>query len=352
MDRSWPLSTVLMLAIACAAEGPASGEGNDASDNSATTESEESNNASESSGDPSESETGDPTDTEDSEDTADTGELPAGCGQPALEPGTHTNLTVDIGGTTRSYELFVPVTYEPDNPSALVLNFHGLLGNPSQQADWSQFNQSAQLRGMIVAYPSGIGSSFNAGACCGDAHSQGVDDIAFARALVDELLAQMCIDPKRVYVTGMSNGGHMAHTLACEAADMFAAAASVTGVMGLPPSECQPSRPISVIDFHGTDDFIVSYGGSGPGYPPVNSMMEDWAARNGCSPVSEVIFQEAEVLCETWPGCDDDVEVTLCTIEGGGHCWPGNGSCLFGYSTTVIDASELIADMFVLQKLP
>jgi polyhydroxybutyrate depolymerase len=357
MLRHWPLSLVLSFVAACADNGPPSGEGNGSSDSTSETESGESGDPTgdgDGDGDPSgtdtetETETGETDDPTDTEDT--TGELPAGCGQVAPEPGTLTGQTVMVDGVERSYELFVPVTYKNDNPSALVLNFHGLLGNPSQQADWSKFNQSAQLRGMVVAYPAGIGNSFNSGPCCGDAQSQGVDDIGFARALVEKLLAEMCIDPKRVYVTGMSNGGHMAHTLACEAADMFAAAASVTGVMGL--ADCQPSRPISVMDFHGTSDLIVSYNGSGPGYPPVYPMMEDWAARNGCSPVSEVIFMEAEVLCETWPGCDDDVEVTLCTIDGGGHCWPGNGDCLFGYSTTVINASELIADMFVLQTMP
>ena len=358
MSRSWIPLLMLMSISACADDrGGAGSDPGDSSDGAEQTESGpgETGEPSESE---SESDTDDPTDdptedpTEDTEDTDDPGELPAGCNQPALDPGTHKNQTVDVNGTARSYELFVPVTYKPDNPSALVLNFHGLLGNPAQQADWSQFNQSAQLRGMLVAYPAGIGNSFNAGACCGEANSQGVDDIGFARALVDKLLAEHCIDPRRVYVTGMSNGGHMAHTLACEAADVFAAAASVTGVMGLPPSECQPSRPISIMDFHGTADSIVAYGGYGPGYPPVDAMMEDWAERNGCSPVSEVSFQEGDVTCESWPGCDGDVEVTLCTIDGGGHCWFGNPDCLFGASTTTIHASERIADMFLLQTLP
>ncbi|MFO7562455.1 MAG: PHB depolymerase family esterase [Enhygromyxa sp.] len=354
MRRLWISSFVLMFAAACADDGGAKGkDASDSSDGAPASETDGGEDPSESESDTQDSEgTQDTDETADTEDSSGAGELPEGCGLPALDPGTHKNLSVEVDGSSRSYELFVPVTYKNDNPSALVLNFHGLLGNPTQQADWSQFNQSAQLRGMLVAYPAGIGNSFNAGACCGEAHSQEVDDVGFARTLVEKLLAEHCIDPQRVYVTGMSNGGHMAHTLACEAADMFAAAASVTGVMGLSPSQCQPSRPISVIDFHGTADSIVSYGGYGPGYPPVRPMMEDWAARNGCSPVSEVVLQEGEVLCETWPGCDDEVEVTLCTIEGGGHCWFGNPSCLFGESTTVIHASEMIADMFVLQKLP
>jgi polyhydroxybutyrate depolymerase len=111
------------------------------------------------------------------------------------------------------------------------------------------------------------------------------------------------------------------------------------------PLECQPSRPISIIDFHGTADLIVPYDG-------VPEMMQLWAARNGCSPDSEVTFAQGDTTCETWPGCDDDVEVSLCTIEGGGHCWPGNPSCLFGASTTELNASEVIADMFVLHTLP
>ena len=275
-------------------------------------------------------------------------ELPAGCGMPSPGPGTHSG-SVMVDGVQRNYRLFVPVTYDPQNISSLVVNFHGLLGNPDQQADFSQFNMSAQLRGMVVAYPEGIGASFNAGACCGEADSQDVDDIGFARALVDKLVSEMCIAPERVYATGMSNGGHMSHTLGCEAADVFAAVASVTGVNGL--ADCQPSRPISVIDFHGTADLIVQYGGAGPGYPPVPDMMEDWAARNGCSPVSEVIFDEGDTLCETWPGCDEGVEVTLCTVDGMGHCWPGNGSCLFGAASTTIHASEWIADLFLMHTL-
>jgi polyhydroxybutyrate depolymerase len=81
-------------------------------------------------------------------------------------------------------------------------------------------------------------------------------------------------------------------------------------------------------------------------------MMQDWAVRNGCSPVSEVTFAQGDTTCETWPGCDGDVEVSLCTIEGAGHCWPGNASCLFGASTTELHASEVIGDMFLEHTLP
>lgn len=276
------------------------------------------------------------------------GEPPAACETASLfGPGVHTSITVDVDGVERRYDLFVPTTYDPTADAPLVVNFHGLLGSPSQQADFSQFNPYADNHGMLVAYPEGIGQSFNAGVCCGTASSTGVDDVGFARALVQDVAAKMCVDPKRVYATGMSNGGHMAHRLACEAADVFAAAASVTGVLSL-AGPCAPSRPISMVQYHGTADTIVSYNG----FPAVPAMMEQWAARNGCSAQSEVIFDQGDMLCETWPGCDAGVEVTLCTIEGGGHCWPGNASCLFGASSTELHASEEITEMFMMQPMP
>lgn len=275
---------------------------------------------------------------------ADTGPPPSSCEVASLfEPGVHTGITVDVEGVSRSYDLFVPASYDPTAAAPLVVNFHGLFGSPSQQAEFSQFDPIAEAHGMLVAYPEGVGASFNAGGCCGQASSDGVDDVGFARALVADVSIKMCVDPQRVYATGMSNGGHMAHRLACEAADLFAAAASVTGILHV--AGCTPARPISMIQFHGTSDLIVGYDG-------VPEMMAAWADRNGCEPTTEVIFEQGDMRCETWPGCDAGVAVSLCTIDGGGHCWPGNGSCLFGHSSTELHASEVIATMFDAQPLP
>lgn len=298
--------------------------------------------------------TGDGTDDDGGETGTDGGgdqggsEGSPGCGSPSLGPGMHTDIVVDVEGTLREYDLFVPTGYDPDTPAPLVLNFHGLTQTSGQLVPFSRFNEAAEPRGMLVAYPQGIGNSFNAGVCCGEASANDVDDVGFARALVAQVSSLHCVDPQRVHVAGMSNGGHMAHTLACEAADIFASAASVTGVLGVP---CTPARAISMIDFHGTGDLIVPYGGGGPGYPPVDEMMSDWAARNGCEPQSQVVLTQGDAVCETWPGCDDDVEVTLCTLEHG-HCWPGGGPCFYGTKSDAIDASEMIAEMFTSQPMP
>ncbi len=280
--------------------------------------------------------------------TGDDGPAPITCdGASLFSPGVHTGITIDVDGVSRTYDLFVPTSYDAGSLNPLVVNFHGLLGSPSGQATFSQFNASAEAHGMLVAYPAGIGASFNAGVCCGEASSSNVDDVGFARALVADVSTKMCVDPERVHATGMSNGGHMAHRLACEAADVFASAASVTGVLSL-VAPCLPTRPVSMIQFHGTSDGIVAY----DGIPQVPAMMQAWAARNGCSAVSETTFDAGDMHCETWPGCDAGVEVSLCTIDGGGHCWPGNAACPFGHSSTQLHASDEIADMFDEQPMP
>ncbi len=84
----------------------------------------------------------------------------------------------------------------------------------------------AAAQGIAVAYPDGIGGSWNAGGCCGQAEADDLDDVGFILALVDELVASYSIDPDRVYLTGFSNGGLLAYRLACES-DRFAAIAPV-----------------------------------------------------------------------------------------------------------------------------
>jgi polyhydroxybutyrate depolymerase len=275
---------------------------------------------------------------------------PVSCNAGTLPPGRYSGVSLEHGGESRSYDLYVPGTVDVTQPATLVLNFHGLLGNPAQQAMFSQYDAAAESAGVIVAYPSGISSSWNTGLCCGGAQSSGVDDVGFARTLVQHIGLGSCIDRSKVFAIGMSNGGHMAHRLACEAADVFAGVASVAGVLTM--LQCNPSRPISVQQFHGTSDTIVSYDGVGPGFPGARDMMLGWAQRNGCAPVPNVTHQQGDSTCETWTACDDAVEVTLCTVEGGGHCWPGNPGCTFGASTTDVSANDVFAQLFGTQSLP
>src|SRR5262249_49794212 len=125
----------------------------------------------------------------------------------------------------------------------------------------------ADKRNFIVAYAQGLGlasDGFNGGDCCGEpAWIDHTDDVAFAKALRDQIAASYCIDPKRVHGAGFSNGGFMSYRFICEASDVFASVASVSGVLGVPPETCKPSRPVAMLHVHGTADPTVPFKGGG-----------------------------------------------------------------------------------------
>ena len=186
-----------------------------------------------------------------------------------LPPG-ETTRTLTHAGRSRSYILYIPVSINWSQPVPLVFVFHGGMGNADSAIRMSGFNGTADQNGFVVVYPNGTGQlsnnkllTWNGGGCCGYAQTKNVDDVGFVRAIVLDLQIQLKIDQKRIYAAGMSNGAILSHRLACEAADLFAAIAPVAGTLNFSP--CSPSRPISVIEFHGTGDRHVPYdGGYGP----------------------------------------------------------------------------------------
>jgi len=272
----------------------------------------------------------------------------AGCGNTDYEAG---NWTVNVGGTERRFVVRIPESYDPDTPTPVVLNFHGLTNDAAQQEALSEMTPLAEREGFVVVYGQGVGRSWNAGSfCCGTASSLNVDDVGFVDAMLDRLEATLCVDERRIYSTGMSNGGYFTTRLACQLADRIAAFAPVAGTSAL--LTCNPSRPVAVFHVHGTADTIVPYGGAGFA-EGVRDRVDAWVAHDACDELPLVDFEEDDVLCETWSGCEDDVEVRLCTIEGGGHNWPGGPTVPgLGRTSDTIHASEEIWRFFQAHPLP
>lgn len=263
-------------------------------------------------------------------------------------------------GRDRRYLIYVPESYDPAAPAPLVLSFHGFSSNPSQQMEFSQWNPVADEHGFIVVYPraTGLPPGWNTGEInLAAALTRGdVDDLGFVDALLDELLADYCIDPDRIYGNGLSNGGGMSHYLACELADRIAAIGGVAGAYNT--SDCTPSRPVPVMAFHGTADNIVPYeGGQGGGFalPPVEEWAADWAVRNGCDPTPEPLSQEGDASAVQYTGCDADATVILYTLDGGGHNWPGGGDqpeFIVGEVNRDVNASALMWEFFMAHPMP
>jgi polyhydroxybutyrate depolymerase len=227
----------------------------------------------------------------------------ASCVGRARQP-TNATWTLDFGGRTRTFVVHVPPSYDPSMPTPLVFNFHGYRMSPKLEEWLTSMSATADAAGFVLVYPEGTGSplGFNAGGCCGDAKDDHVDDVGFTRAMLDRLEADLCVDPQRVFATGMSNGGFMSHRLACEMSDRIAAVAPVSGVNAT--ATCAPTRAVPILDFHGVADPTVPYyGGSSYGWPSVNESINAWAARDGCSGPTLVTSVTDDVHCVTHTQC-------------------------------------------------
>jgi polyhydroxybutyrate depolymerase len=271
-------------------------------------------------------------------------------GTPVTTPaiaGATVVANITSSGETRQYRVHVPADYVSRQPLPIVLNLHGFSSNAEQEEQVSQMSVKADAAGFVAVYPEGLGDPANWRFGSGP---EAIADVGFIRDLVQHLGTQLSIDPKRVYVTGISNGAEMAYRLACDLPDVVAAFAPVSG--GYPPfRDCQPNRPIPAVVFHGTADRLLPYDGMPPVLLPVRDWAASWAARNGCSPTPKVTYQKGDVTGETWGSCRAGADVVLYTIAGKGHSWPGSNMPP-AITTRDISATDAMWDFFAAHPMP
>ncbi len=266
-----------------------------------------------------------------------------------------TNGEILISGEQRKYILHVPENCDSAEPAPLVISLHGFAEWPAHQMQISHWNDLADEKGFLVVYPSGTGFPlrWNTNGQPGTA-TDPMREVQFITDLIDAMEDQYRIDPARIYVNGFSNGGGMAFVLACKLADRVAAMGGVAGAYILPWEECHPSRPVPVIAFHGTADPIVPYaGGESVGFhypfPSITEWIKTWAARNHCTRDPLALPSVGEVSGVQYSGCDQQADVVLYTISGGGHAWPGGDPLpefLVGRTTQEIQATRLMWEFF------
>lgn len=257
---------------------------------------------------------------------------------------------IDEGGTSRTFRVHVPPSYSPAARTSVVLVFHGYTQTSSGIEDISQMTPVSDAHGFIAVYPQGLGNSWNAGSCCGSS-ANAVDDVAFVGHMLDKLEAEYCVDPKRIYATGLSNGGMLSHRLACEMSDRIAAIGAVAGTLAI--DGCAPTRPVAVMHVHGTADFVVPYnGGNLGGAKSVPETIGVWTGVDGCADGAIDVFQNGDASCEEYQRCDAGVAVRVCTIDQGGHQWPGGKSDFLGKLSLDLAASEEMVKFFEGQPLP
>lgn len=277
-----------------------------------------------------------------------------------------SDYTISFGGLDRHYAVHMPANYDPNRPTPMVLNFHGGGGNSNTQRTISQMDLAADRHGFIVVYPDGTGAqirlinpegyTWNAGSCCGWAMNNRVDDVGFVNAMLDELERNYNIDKKRVYATGISNGAMLCYRLACELSHRIAAIAPVAGTMGV--YGCRPSRPVSVMHFHGTEDQFAPYAGGkgsrslpGQSFESAEKTIAFWVKQNGISDGPARTVKRGQTTGSFYGPGAEGTEVVLWVIDGGGHTWPGGrfgvlGEKFLGPITQDISANDLMWEFF------
>ena len=227
--------------------------------------------------------------------------------------------TISDATGEREYFLHVPDGYDGTTPAPLLLNIHGLTSNIEEQDIVSDLPEMAGARGYVVVTPQAIDQEGTTRWNVGLDAAPTENDVAYLQRLVDSVEQQLCIDPAREFVAGVSNGAMMTMALRCAAGDRFAAFAPVAGV-NIGPT-CTSPVEVPLIAFHGDADPLVAYkkDGEAGGVP---ATMADLAAQGGCEtpPTSDQPFDDA--VHDVWT-CPPGMALELWTIIGGGHTWPG-----------------------------
>lgn len=265
-------------------------------------------------------------------------------------------------GRDRPYRLHIPAAgAASDRP--LVLQLHGRGGGGPWFDRMAGFVGLAEQMGHVLAVPDAIDGVWNDGRFAADHRFGTVDDVGYLTAVVDDAMHRTPIDPRRVYVFGMSNGAAMAGRLACQRADRFAAVAQVAGTAAqVVAVDCRPTRPVPLLQIHGAADRLAPYeggrrrgvvaralllgrGASGPSVG-VDAWARFWVAANGASAEPLVTRIAPDTTVRTWRGPTPMSDVVFYRIEGGGHTWPGSQPVLprflFGRTSQAFDATRVI----------
>jgi polyhydroxybutyrate depolymerase len=255
------------------------------------------------------------------------------CGGKQAEPECHT---ISVAGRTRDYLLHVPSSFHPGSGS-LVIALHGVGQLAPDMRDGTGLNAKADAAGFAIAYPNALVVPSTGIAEWNVMFTKSLgadppDDIGFLRQLVVTLQQQLGFDAKRVYVTGMSNGGLMTHRVGVELGDLVAAVGIVSGTLAERTTSASQipnaAQPVSVIMLHGDLDGVVQCCPFKAG-PTQDDAFNYWsgARANACATVSTTALicagpETPSTLAEKHAtGCRGGVEVRFYQLQGGVHHW-------------------------------
>jgi len=266
--------------------------------------------------------------------------LPEMAEPPAGSYRVSTSITYRL--SDRTFLLHVPPNYNSKTPLPLVVVLHGAFNTGSQTESETGFSALADSERFLVAYPEGIGifgflQHWNAGHCCGKAADSNVDDVGFVAEVINTIRQKLAVDPTRIYMAGMSNGGMLTYRYATERTGDLAAAAVVSSAIGSTIDNGvrswrlnKPDRALPIIGIHGLADETIPFKAvpvprtNGKRvFLPVTDAIEFWQNSNGCetTPASS-LSNNGSVKHMVWKKCQEGSSLEFILLEGWGHQWP------------------------------
>jgi len=236
----------------------------------------------------------------------------------------------------RPFTLVLPNNYQVGNPAPLIIGLHGYTAESPYAQSYFQLEKVADKKGILTVYPSGSKDSngylfWNATPACCNFDSSTVDDEAYLLSIIDSVSKDYAVDPARIYIIGHSNGGFMAHRMACNQSDRIAAIVSLSGMTYSNPKSCKPASPVSVLQIHGTNDAVISYTGGylfSSAYPSARKTIDLWGRINECGKKAYRVLPRldldrklsgAETTVLRYKGCKTRATSELWTINKGKH---------------------------------
>ncbi len=241
--------------------------------------------------------------------------------------------SISVDGLTRTYILNLPPTYYEKNTFSLIIAMHGGGGSAKQCESAYDLTEKANTENYVIVYPEGVQSdgvfkarTWNAGTCCDYAVEKDINDVKYIGAVIDELVKNYQINPKKVFATGMSNGAMLAYRLACEIPEKITAIAPVAGTQTL-GKPCNATKPIPILHFHSVLDLnVMPNGGKGVGgntYPSILAGLTTWGGINQCKTTVKVTQDDAKYKLTQWLDCQNNAVISYYLTKDGGHSWPG-----------------------------
>ena len=281
------------------------------------------------------------------------------------KPSEQKTINITFDGVARNFIVYLPSGYNNSGKMPLIFAIHGGSGTPEGMINIANFKTIADRDKVVLVYPEGVQKNWNDGRPTAP-NQLGINDVGFFNQMCDYMINNYSVDAKKIYATGISNGGFMSTRLGCELSNRIAAiavnAATIEATTIAP--NCKPNRPVPALYIHGTTDPLVPFlggqitaGGTAGGTILSHfQAIDKWVTINGCNPTPTVtdlpdISNDGTTIKQrVYSGGANGSEVVSYVVLNGGHTWPQGyqylNEAIIGKTSQDMNACEVIWTFF------